>query len=366
VGERRAAVEDMVMAPARPDVSFWRGRRVLLTGHTGFKGAWAALWLAELGAEVHGFALPPDTNPSLWEELDGSPLASETLADLEDEEALEETVRRARPQVVLHMAAQTLVRRGIADPVRTVATNTLGTARLLAALSGADGLEAVLLVTTDKVYANAGRRNFIEADRLGGCDPYSASKAAAELVAHSFAVTYFDPVGVGVGTARAGNVIGGGDWAEDRLVPDVWRATRAGEPARLRAPEAVRPWQHVLEPLAGYFLYAQALQGDREAPRALNFGPAAGASLSAGDVAARVGTALGSTAEWEPDDRAHPEERAFLSIDSTLARETIGWAPRLDPEEAVEWTAAWYRDHSEGRSARALCLEQIRRYEALP
>ena len=355
------------MTPSvRPDPPFWRGRRVLLTGHSGFKGAWAALWLEKMGAEVHGFALPPDTSPSLWAELDSSPLASETLADLDDGEALDEAVRRARPQIVFHMAAQALVRRGVADPVGTFATNTLGTARLLAALSGSEGLEAVIVVTTDKVYAEDGPRRFVEEDRLGGSDPYSASKAATELVAQSFAATFFDPVGARVATARAGNVIGGGDWAEDRLVPDVWRAIRAGDPARLRAPEAVRPWQHVLEPLAGYFVYAEALQSGREPPRALNFGPDAGGSLSVGEVAARIGAALGSTSPWEPDERAHPEERAFLAIDSTLARETIGWAPRLDPREAVEWTAAWYRGHGEGGSARNLCLDQIERYEALP
>lgn len=366
MGERQAAVEDLVTAPAGPDPAFWRGRRVLLTGHSGFKGAWASLWLAKLGAEVHGFALPPETSPSLWAELDEKPVAAETLADLGDEDALRGAVRKARPQIVLHMAAQAIVRRGFADPVRTVAVNTLGTAQLLAALRGSDGLEAVLVVTTDKVYAPAGRRSFVEDDRLGGRDPYSASKAAAELVAASFAETFFDPLGIPVATARAGNVIGGGDWGEDRLVPDVWRAARAGEPAILRAPNAVRPWQHVLEPLAGYFRFAEALAGDGDPPRALNFGPTPETSPSVSEVATLVGAALGSTAPWQPDGRPNPPERDFLSIDSTLARETIGWAPRLDPREAVEWTAAWYREHAEGRSARALCLDQIGRYEALP
>ena len=358
-------MEKLVTAIGRPNFDFWRGRRVFLTGHTGFKGAWAALWLTELGAEVHGFALQPETRPSLWAELEESPLAGETLADLNDEDALRLAVHRAQPHVVLHMAAQALVRRGVADPVRTFATNTLGTVQLLAALRDLDGLEAVLVITTDKVYASAERRSFAEDDRLGGRDPYSASKAAAELVAASFASTYFDPAGIRVATARAGNVIGGGDWAEDRLVPDIWRAARACKPARLRAPNAVRPWQHVLDPLAGYLLYAETLAAKDDAPRALNFGPTAGTSLTAGEVASLVGEALGSAIPWQPDERAHPEEREFLSIDASLARERIGWTPRLDVREAVEWTASWYRAHAEGGTAQSLCLDQIRRYAAL-
>ena len=241
------------LAGSEPDGGFWQGRRVFLTGHTGFKGAWAALWLADLGAEVHGFALPPHTEPSLWEQVGTGLLAGETLADLADRDALTEAVRRARPQIVLHMAAQALVTRSYADPVGTFATNVLGTAHLLDALRAADGLEAVVVVTTDKVYANDGSgRVFVEDDPLGGGDPYSASKSAAELLTRSFAASFFDPAGVPVATARAGNVLGGGDWSADRLAPNIWRAARSGVPLLLRSPQATRPWQHVLEPLAGY------------------------------------------------------------------------------------------------------------------
>jgi CDP-glucose 4,6-dehydratase len=355
-------MEDVVTA--LPDAAFWRGRRILLTGHTGFKGAWTALWLAELGAEVHGFALSPTTRPSLWAALDANPLAGETLADLADENALRHAVERTRPQIVLHMAAQSIVRRGIADPLASFATNTLGTARLLAALRGSDALEAVLVVTTDKVYRPDGRRSFREEDALGGIDPYSASKAAAELVTCCFAATYLEPAGVTVATARAGNVIGGGDWAEDRLVPDVWRAAQAKRPVRLRAPGSVRPWQHVLEPIAGYLLYLEALGSGADPPRALNFGPPAGQDLSVAELAGLIGTALGLAEPWIGDEGGHPPEAAFLALDSSLARQAIGWACRLSAPDAAEWTADWYRAHAAGHSAGGLCLEQIRRYGA--
>ena len=365
MGGREPTLEELVTAIAAPDPEFWRDRRVLLTGHTGFKGAWLALWLARMGAEVHGFALPPETDPSLWHALGDGLLADQTLADLADAGALRDTVRRARPQVVVHLAAQALVRRGIADPVGTVATNVLGTARLLDALRGLDGLEALLVVTTDKVYAPGARRAFGEDDALGGRDPYSASKAAAELIVRSFAATWFEPAGVKLATARAGNAIGGGDWAEGRLVPDVWRAVRTGRPLLLRAPDSVRPWQHVLEPLAGYLLLVEALVRGDEVPPALNFGPAPGTPLTVAELATLVGNALGLAEPWRADDRGHPPETEYLALDADLARATIGWAPRLDARQAAEWTSAWYAGFAGGASARALCLDQLSRYEAL-
>ena len=350
-----------------PDPGFWANRRVLLTGHTGFKGAWAALWLNRLGAEVHGFALPPDTEPSLWARLGGGLLASETLADIADREKVRETVARTRPQIVLHMAAQPLVTRSYADPVGTVATNVLGTAHLLDSLRGIGGVEAVAVITTDKVYANHGcGRDFVEDDPLGGHDPYSASKASAELLTRSFAASYFDQAGVPVATARAGNVIGGGDWSPDRLAPNLWRAARDGVPLLLRSPTATRPWQHVLEPLGGYFVYVEALLRDPKVPRALNFGPNPGEPVTVAEMAGALASALGVGGGWKLDERKHPPETFLLSVNPALARQSLGWEQRLTTREAVEWTARWYADHDKGASALDLCLEQIRDYEALP
>ncbi|HEX9931895.1 MAG TPA: CDP-glucose 4,6-dehydratase [Allosphingosinicella sp.] len=349
-----------------PDPAFWSGRRVLLTGHSGFKGAWAALWLHRLGAEVHGFALAPETQPSLWRLAGQRLLASETIGDVRDARALAGTVARVRPQIVLHMAAQSLVRRGFADPAGTAAANVMGTVNLLEALRGLGGVEAALVVTTDKVYANGGEgRAFREDDPLGGSDPYSASKAAAELLTASYAASFFDAAGVPVATARAGNVIGGGDWAEDRLVPDLWRAAHAGVPLRLRAPGSVRPWQHVLEPLAGYFLHLEALAAGEGVPRAMNFGPAAGECLTVAELADAVGAALGAACAWERDAGVHPAEAASLALDATLAARTLGWTPRLTAGGAAAWTGGWYADHGAGGAARDLCLAQIAAYEAL-
>jgi CDP-glucose 4,6-dehydratase len=354
-------VEDVVKPAALPDLDFWRGRRILLTGHSGFKGAWAALWLARLGAEVHGFALPPEGSDSLWRDLPDGLLAAETIGDLRDRESVAEAVSRARPQLVLHLAAQSLVRRGYADPVGTFATNVLGTVHLLEALRGSEELEAVLVVTSDKVYAPGEvQQPFRERDPLGGVDPYSASKAAAELAARSFACSNFQEAGVAVATARAGNVIGGGDFGEDRLVPDLWRASRSGAKLRLRAPAATRPWQHVLDPLAGYLLYVEALARGTNLPRALNFGPAPGPTLSV----AALAEALGSGG-YEADPGPHPTEAETLSLDSSLAMASLGWRPRLGPTDMIAWTADWYADFAAGAPAAALCEAQICAYEAL-
>jgi CDP-glucose 4,6-dehydratase len=364
VGKRQPALEDLVTAS--PDRKFWQGRRVLLTGHSGFKGAWAALWLHRLGARVHGFALPPEGDPNLWRELGGGLLAGETIGDLRDLEAVRAAVAEARPEIVIHMAAQALVRRGYRDPVGTFAANTLGTAHLLEALRGAGGLRAVLVVTTDKVYSNSGEgRPFREDDPLGGADPYSASKAAAELVARSFAASFLEPAGVAVATARAGNVIGGGDWAEDRIVPDLWRAAQAGEPLLMRSPEALRPWQHALDPLAGYLRYVEALAAGGEVPRALNFGPAPDEAMSVAALADAVGEGLSGSLGWIVDGGDHPSEAAALSLDSSLARASLGWAPRLSLPEAARWTADWYSGFANGAGARPLCDDQIAHYEAL-
>jgi CDP-glucose 4,6-dehydratase len=348
------------------DRAFWRDRRVLLTGHTGFKGAWLALWLEDMGARVFGLALPPDTEPALFPLLQPMALSSR-LADIRDPVAVAAAVEEARPSVVIHMAAQALVRRSYRLPVETLATNVMGTAHLLDSLRDAEGLEAVLVVTTDKVYRNDGHRHpFAEGDPLGGADPYSASKAAAELLVASMAASFFAAKGVAVATARAGNVIGGGDWSEDRLIPDLWRAVRAGKPLRLRHPEATRPWQHVLEPLAGYLIYVQRLAAGADVPRALNFGPHADDVLTVAEVADTMLEAIGPAQRWIKVAGPQPKEAQYLALDPALAMRSIGWQPRLAAVDALQWTAEWYRAVSNGGDAREQALKQIRCYEALP
>ena len=346
--------------------AFWRDRRVLLTGHTGFKGAWLALWLDRMGAKVFGLALPPDTEPALFSLLQPMHGVHSRLADIRDAEAVAAAVEEARPQIVIHMAAQSLVRRSYRCPAETFATNVIGTTHLLDCLRSVAGLEAVLVITTDKVYRNHGNgRAFTENDPLGGDDPYSASKSAAELVVAGMAASFFRPKGVPVATARAGNVIGGGDWSEDRLIPDLWRAVRADEPLRLRNPQSTRPWQHVLEPLSGYLLYAERMASGTDVPAALNFGPSPGDVLTVAEVAQTMLDAMQSSQCWIAAEGPQPQERHSLAIDPALARTAIGWQPRLPSSKALQWTAEWYRAVMAGAAPRAVALDQIERYEAL-
>lgn len=349
-----------------PRADFWRGRRVLLTGHTGFKGSWASLWLERLGAQVAGYALAPDHSPDLFSQLAPFAGASSTIGDLADFDALAALARDFRPQVVLHMAAQPLVRRSYRLPRDTFATNVQGTANVLDAVRGVDGVEAVLAVTTDKVYAIDGiDRPFRESDRLGGHDPYSASKAAAEIVVASYAASFFEPAGVPLASARAGNVVGGGDWSEDRLIPDIWRAMHAGRTLELRYPLATRPWQHVLEPVAGYLLLLEALvERPAATPRALNFGPAPGAAeISVAEVAEAFGKALGNDRPWVQAPGEHPHETKALALDAAAAIGALGWQPRLDAAQTLRWTADWYRGYDSGQNPRSLTLGQIEAYE---
>lgn len=343
---------------------FWRGKRVLLTGHTGFKGAWAAIWLSRMGAQVTGLALPPDQKPSLFELAGVARGIDSRLVDLRDAAAVRRVVDSRPYDLVLHMAAQPIVRAAIEDPVATYATNVMGTAHLLQALRDQPKLKAVLVVTTDKVYANAETgRAFAEDDALGGKDPYSASKAAAELVTASFAKSYFERAGVPVATARGGNVIGGGDFSRDRLVADIVRAARAGETVVLRHPEATRPWQHVLDCVAGYFTYLQALAERPDAPRALNFGPRpGGAEVTVGELASLGVAALGAR-PWRHDPDPNSLEAKALAIDATRAGEALGFHSRLDAPAAVAQTMDWYRRQAAGEAALDLCLEEIEGYE---
>ena len=347
---------------------FWSGKRVLLTGHTGFKGAWAALWLERLGATVTGFALAPETAPNLFALAQGSLGLESRIADLADAAAVASAVEAADPEIVLHLAAQAIVRRSYERPVETFAANVMGTAHLLDALRGCARLRAVLVVTSDKAYANReSGAPFAEADPLGGDDPYSASKAAAEMAANAWARSYFDAAGVAVASARAGNVIGGGDWAAERLIPDIWRAHEAGRAPVLRYPEATRPWQHVLDPLAGYLRYAERLAaGAGDAlPRALNFGPDDEGELPVAALAERMLDALGSTTGWSHDRAPQPPEKRRLALDAGAAKRALGWRPKLALAEGLAWTAEWYRALAEGGDAAAITRAQIERYEAL-
>ncbi|WP_304186179.1 CDP-glucose 4,6-dehydratase [Phenylobacterium aquaticum] len=348
---------------SQPDPAFWAGKRILLTGHTGFKGSWAAVWLQALGAQVTGLALAPDQTPALYELAGVGDLVRSRIVDLRSLDALAAALEGEAFDLVLHMAAQPIVRASIEDPIGTFGSNVMGTAHLLQALRAQPALQAVLVVTSDKVYANAETgRAFAEGDALGGKDPYSASKAAAEIIVQSFARSFYDRAGVPLATARGGNVIGGGDFSRDRLVADIVRAGRGQGETVLRHPQATRPWQHVLDCVAGYLVYLQRLAQDRAAPRALNFGPRpGGAEVTVGQLATRAVEALGAR-PWRHEPDPQSLEAQSLGIDASLARQVLGFESRLAAPDAVDWTMDWYRREADGEAALALCREQIARY----
>jgi CDP-glucose 4,6-dehydratase len=342
----------------------WRGRPVLVTGHTGFKGSWLCWWLKALGAEVSGIALEPPTRPSLFE---ASGLGTEMrshLQDVRDAERFAALVRSERPAIIFHLAAQSLVREGYRQPAATFATNVMGTVNCLEAARGCEGVRAIVVVTSDKCYEEVpSARPYREADPLGGHDPYAASKAAAEIATQAYRRSFFEQGAALVASARAGNVIGGGDWATDRLVPDAVRAFAAGKPLSVRNPRATRPWQHVLEPLRGYLMLGERLLAqDRSAAAAWNFGPAEEDTRPVSWVADRLVASWGEGAHWTPDGAAHPREAPQLQLDSGKAVRELGWRPVLRLEPALEWVAAWHRAVASGRSAKAVTLEQIEDY----
>jgi CDP-glucose 4,6-dehydratase len=351
--------------PAVPiDPSFWAGRRVLLTGHTGFKGAWLSLWLQSLGAHLTGLSAGPPTQPSLYELAGVGADMDELVCDVRDSEAVARGLRSARPEVVLHLAAQPLVRRSFRDPVLTYAVNVLGTVNLLESVRlHGEHVRSVVVVTSDKCYANPGDspRRFVEGDPLGGHDPYSSSKACAELVTAAYRSSFFSAQdGPRVATARAGNVIGGGDWGEDRLIADIVRAVDVGEPLRVRNPGAIRPWQHVLNPLSGYLLLAQelALAGGDPA-RAWNFGPRAADARTVGWIVERLGALWNGALRWELDEAPNPPEAVHLELDSSCAETELGWQPRWNLEDGLERVVAWHESHRCGDDMRRTSCEQI-------
>ncbi len=338
-----------------------------MTGHTGFKGGWLCLWLAQLGAEVTGCSLDAPTRPSLYELAGvGEAIAGEAPVDIRDGAALEEAVGLIAPEVVFHLAAQPLVRRSYTDPAETFQVNALGTANVLEAIRAAGSVRAVVVVTTDKVYAERGDGEaHREGDRLGGADPYSASKASAELIVDALRRSFFsEPGSTAIATARAGNVIGGGDFGAERLVPDLVRAANDGNAVELRNPGAIRPWQHVLNPLSGYLALAEALWKSKDAEGGWNFGPDADDERPVSWMAERFAELWEGAPGWKPAAGEHPHEAPVLRLDSAKARSGLGWTPRWDLARGLAETVAWHRRVAAGEDARAVTLDQIRRYEA--
>jgi CDP-glucose 4,6-dehydratase len=349
----RRAVEGVGVDPG-----FWRGRRVLVTGHTGFKGSWACLWLSELGAELTGLALDPPTEPSLFAAAGVAELVDDRRADVRDAAAVRAVVAEARPEIVLHMAAQPLVRRSFDEPLATYEANVMGTANVLDALRGAPDARVTIVVTSDKCYEpRPDGRPCREDDPLGGADPYSSSKACAELVTAAYRRSF--PGGAAIASARSGNVIGGGDWAADRLVPDAMRAALDRRELVVRNPAAVRPWQHVLGPLGGYLELAERLWEDPSAAGAWNFGPDAGDELPVSEIADRLCDLWGEGLRWRAAGDGGPPETGVLRLDSAKAREGLGWAPAWGLDSGLRATVEWFRAVRDGANAAEVCVRQI-------
>jgi CDP-glucose 4,6-dehydratase len=367
MGVRQSAVEKMVVGSG-----FWKDKKVFITGHTGFKGAWLSLWLHWMGARIAGYALRPPSDPNLFELCDASNFIASGERDVRDFTQLCRAVDETRPEIVFHLAAQSLVRRSYDAPLETYATNVMGTANLLEAVRRCSGVKAVIVVTSDKCYEN---REWLwgyrEDEPMGGFDPYSSSKGCAELVTAAYRQSFLSRaesggMPVAVASARAGNVIGGGDWARDRLIPDVLNAFASGRPALIRSPAAVRPWQHVLESLSGYLMLAERLwkQGDAHAG-AWNFGPSDDSVRPVSWIVERLAAMWGNNASWQVDGAPQPHEAGYLKLDCSKARTRLGWAPRLDLDTALEWIVEWHRTYLGGKNVRDMTVSQIARYQSL-
>jgi CDP-glucose 4,6-dehydratase len=347
-----------------PGSSFWCDKRVLLTGHSGFKGAWLTLWLHCLGARVTGVSLPPMTTPNLYQAAAIDGLCQSCFCDIRDGAGLAECLQTVQPEIVFHLAAQPLVRAGYREPRVTIETNVMGTVHVLEALRSLDNVRVAVMVTTDKVYRGTeSPRQHQEDDALGGHDPYSASKAASEIVIESYRDAFLSMRGVGIASARAGNVIGGGDWSEDRLIPDAIRAWQFGRTLDVRRPEAVRPWQHVLEPLAGYLALAECLWMRPALAGSYNFGPESGDAVTVRDLVEMARAAYGTGDVCYGTANEGPHEAACLALDSAKAGNVLGIAPTLTLVQAVQQTMVWYRAHNNGADARELCSAEISDYE---
>ncbi len=364
---RCGALEDMVTAAAS-----WSGRRVFLTGHTGFKGAWLALWLQGLGAKVLGYSLALPTQPNIFEIAGVGNGMRTILGDIRDMKRLMAAMTEFEPEVVFHLAAQSLVRTSYDDPVDTYSTNVMGTVHVLEAMRSANSVKAALIVTSDKCYENnEWAWGYRESDAMGGYDPYSSSKGCAELVTAAYRCSFFAPAdmsvrGLALATARAGNVIGGGDWAPDRLVPDFIRAMTNGEVIRIRNPAAQRPWQHVLEPLGGYILLAERLLGvdGQRYASGWNFGPRDDDVIPVAALVQKLTALWGAKASYEIDAGEHPHEATFLKLDCSRASALLGWRPRLDVDSALAWTVEWHKALHSGANMHQVAAAQIARFQA--
>jgi CDP-glucose 4,6-dehydratase len=353
-------------------VNSWRGRRVFLTGHTGFKGGWLALWLAKNGAQSRGYALDPCTEPNLFTAAAVGDTLEDIRGDVRDRVKLEASMAEFSPEVVFHLAAQPLVRQSYADPLGTYATNVMGTVHLLEAVRKTPSVRAVVCVTTDKCYEN---REWVwpyrETDPLGGYDPYSSSKACAEIVSAAYRRSFFGLDSLGghnalLATARAGNVIGGGDWSADRLLPDLIRGFLNQQPVSVRQPKAVRPWQHVLEPIQGYLLLAEQLFARKEQfATAFNFAPNSADTWRVEEIATKICQLWGNGARWNVDAGSSLHETAYLTLDASKARTELKWKPCLGLERALDWLVAWYRAWARGECMQEFTRAQIAEYEAL-
>jgi CDP-glucose 4,6-dehydratase len=350
---------------------FWHAKKVFLTGHTGFKGSWLSLWLQNLGADVVGYSLSPPTLPNLFD-LAGVKTGMPSIhGDILDHENLRRAVQQHKPEIVFHLAAQSLVRRSYEDPVGTYAANVLGTAHVLDAIRTVPTVRSVVVVTTDKCYENRGdNRAYRESDRLGGADPYSSSKAAAEMVTAAFRKSFFTPANgktvTGIASARAGNVIGGGDWEADRLIPDVIRAVAGGKDLLIRNPNALRPWQHVLEPLYGYLILAEKVwRHPEQFSESWNFGPEESETYSVSALLESFKNLWGPGFSWKIDDKVHPHEAQYLRLDCTKAKVELGWEPRWNLNAALEATIQWYKAHQSHQDLRRLTEEQICSYQVM-
>lgn len=346
---------------------FWRGKKVFLTGHTGFKGSWLSLWLHKLGAHVHGLSLEAATTPNLFKEAQVSQcLASHTIGDIRRLETVKKTMQESRPDIVIHMAAQPLVRLSYAEPIETYATNVMGTLHVLEAARQIADIKAILVVTTDKCYDNKEWAwGYREDEPMGGHDPYSNSKGCAELVTSAYRNSFLQAQGKAVATARAGNVIGGGDWAVDRLLPDIMYAFEHGKPAIIRNPQATRPWQHVLEPLSGYLMLAERLYTDGQTyAEAWNFGPRDEDARPVQWIVERMADAWGKAASWQHDGGVQPHEANFLKLDISKAKMRLNWQPRWPLATAIQHINTWHQTWLSHGDMHQVCLEQIKQYSS--
>ena len=347
-------------------IDFWKGRRVAITGHTGFKGSWLTLWLLSLGAEILGISLDDRKPEDLFVAAGISKNCHEFLCDISNEGIWKAGLIDFQPEVLFHLAAQSLVRVSYENPLSTFRVNVMGTAQVLEASRSIESLQTIIVVTTDKVYRDVQlRQPFVENDHLGGHDPYSASKSAAEIVTSSYVQSFFQSSNVGVSTCRAGNVIGGGDWATNRLIPDAIRAWKRNIPAQVRNPAAVRPWQHVLEPLWGYMTVAELSFENYELATSYNFGPRNSDEVTVAEIMDIAVASYGDVSYSVLEDANSPHESEWIALNSNLARDNLGVEPLLQHYEAVEWTIDWYRKYLSGQDARNLCLDQISEYQRL-